>query len=292
LIEIGGSFRLPDVIAAGGAVLREVGTTNRTRATDYKSAVGERSAMIMRCHRSNFEISGFTESPDLQELLSIAAESDLPLVEDLGSGVLIDLSNIGLKEETTVQSVVASGCDLVTFSGDKLLGGPQAGIIVGKKKWIQRLRKHALYRALRADKLVLSALEYVLSIYLRPDAISEIPVLAMTAQSAEALRDRVIKFIDQAKRSLQKINCDLVETKSAAGGGSLPGQTLDSYGLRITTGLSANRMASVFRQSNPPVIGIVQDDQLILDFRTIASEDESILLSVLLSIDSSQVKGL
>jgi L-seryl-tRNA(Ser) seleniumtransferase len=292
LIEIGGSFRVPDVIAAAGGILREVGTTNRTRAEDYKSAIGDKTAMILRCHRSNFEITGFTQAADLQELLAIAADTELPVVDDLGSGVLFDLSSIGLKEETTVQSVVSAGCDVVTFSGDKLLGGPQAGIIVGKKKWIQRLRKNALYRALRADKLVLSALEYVLSIYLRPDAVDAIPVLSMAAESVTVLRERVSNFAERAKESLQRIDCQMVATKSAAGGGSLPGQTLDSYGLQIRTSLTANRMASVFRQSNPPVIGIVQDDHLILDFRTIAKDDEPILLGVLQSIDSSQVKGL
>lgn len=286
LIEIGGSFRLPDVIASGGGVLREVGTTNRTRAEDYGNAINGKTAMIMRCHRSNYQITGFTETADLDELLRIAKENNLPLVDDLGSGVLTDLSAIGFAHEPTVQSVVSTGCDLITFSGDKLLGGPQAGIIVGKKQWVQRLRKHALYRALRADKLVLTALEYVLRIYLRPDFVSQLPALAMSAEQLTVLQERVSKFVSRAKECMRTFQCEMVATKSAAGGGSLPGQTLESYGIEVKSSLAANRMAALLRKSDPPVVAIVQDGKLMIDFRTIPVEDEPILFSVLQSIDS------
>ncbi len=259
LIEIGDGFRIPDVLARSGARLREVGTTNRTRAADYEQAVGPETALILRVHQSNFRVVGFTALPDLPELVRIAQRAGLPLVDDLGSGALLDLEG-----EPTVAASLAAGADLVCFSGDKLLGGPQAGIIVGRADLVERLRRHPLQRALRADKLTLGALEGTLRLYLDPErAAREIPVLRMLAESPEAVRAR-------AERLAAATGGAVEETVARVGGGALPLAELPSYACAVEEGL-----AEPLRTGQPPVVAVVRDDRCLLDCRTLTDAEAS-----------------
>jgi L-seryl-tRNA(Ser) seleniumtransferase len=254
LIEIGDGFRIPEMLARSGARLVEVGTTNRTRVADYERAAGERTAMILRVHQSNFRLVGFTETPGLGELAALAEERGLVLVDDLGSGVLPAVG-----DEPTVGGSLAAGAQLVTFSGDKLLGGPQAGIVVGRAGLVERLRRHPLQRALRADKLTLAALEGTLSLY--RSAEDDVPVLRMLREPAEAVRAR-------AGRLAELTGGRVEPTRARAGGGSLPLAELESFGCALEESL-----AEPLRRGDPPVIGIVRDGELLLDCRTL-SDDE------------------
>src|SRR5438067_12106679 len=254
LIEIGDGFRIPDVLARSGARLREVGTTNRTRAADYDQAAGPETAVILRVHQSNFRVVGFTEQPRLQELALVAQSHKLVLVDDLGSGALGEIG-----DEPTARSSLAAGADLVCFSGDKLLGGPQAGIIAGRAGLVERLRRHPLQRALRADKLTLAALEGTLRLALeRPD---EIPVLRMLREPVEAVRAR-------AERLAAIVGGQVEETVARAGGGSLPLAELPSFACAVEEDLAAP-----LRAGEPPVVGIVRDGRLLLDCRTLTDTD-------------------
>jgi L-seryl-tRNA(Ser) seleniumtransferase len=285
LIEIGGSFRLPDVIEASGGVLCEVGTTNRTRIGDFKKAAGPDTGLFMRCHRSNFEIRGFTESVSLEELAKLAGETGIPMLEDLGSGILADLSKTGLAKEPTVQEVVASGCDLVSFSGDKLLGGPQAGFIVGKKSLVDKLQKHSIYRALRLDKLTLALIERTLIAYLSPQPQQYLPVIAMLHEPVEKLRKRAEQFAGTISDGTPHIQCRAIATMAAAGGGSLPGEELASFGIELDAkNVSATKLSDMLRHAATPVIAIIQNEKVILDFRTIAASDESLLRQAILDL--------
>ncbi|MEZ4546035.1 MAG: L-seryl-tRNA(Sec) selenium transferase [Cyanobacteriota/Melainabacteria group bacterium] len=240
LVEIGGSFRLPDVIISAGGILKEVGTTNKTRAADFERATGDNTGFYLRCHRSNFEISGFTEDASMEELVKIAASKNVPLVEDLGSGAFFDIATFGLKKEQTVKEVIESGVNVVTFSGDKLLGGPQAGIIAGDAELVDRIRKNPMYRALRADKLILSLIENTLSLYLAPAQVmvSSLPVLALSAVPASEIRRRVEQFLQGIDQEVKTgLSLDVVETRSTLGGGSLPGETQESFGLALRNSL-------------------------------------------------------
>jgi L-seryl-tRNA(Ser) seleniumtransferase len=254
LIEIGDGFRIPEMLARSGARLVEVGTTNRTRVADYERAAGERTAMILRVHQSNFRLVGFTETPGLGELAALAEERGLVLVDDLGSGVLPAVG-----DEPTVGGSLAAGAQLVSFSGDKLLGGPQAGIVVGRAGLVERLRRHPLQRALRADKLTLAALEGTLSLY--RSAEDDVPVLRMLREPAEAVRAR-------AGRLAELTGGRVEPTRARAGGGSLPLAELESFGCALEESL-----AEPLRRGDPPVIGIVRDGELLLDCRTL-SDDE------------------
>ena len=254
LIEIGDGFRIPDVLARSGARLREVGTTNRTRASDYENAIGPEAAVLLRVHQSNFRIVGFTEQPRLEELATVARAHDLTLVDDLGSGALVDVG-----DEPTARASLAAGADLVCFSGDKLLGGPQAGIVVGRAELVERLRRHPLQRALRADKLTLAALEGTLR--LARDRPDEIPVLRMLREPAEAVRAR-------AERLAALVDGEVEETVGRVGGGALPLTELPSFACAVDEALAAS-----LRSGNPPVIGIVRDGRLLLDCRTLSDEE-------------------
>jgi len=257
LIEIGDGFRIPDVLARSGARLVEVGTTNRTRADDYERAVRAETALLLRVHQSNFRVIGFTEQPTVPELAAVAQRHDVPLLDDLGSGALLELS-----DEPTVRGALAAGADLVCFSGDKLLGGPQAGIVVGRASLIERLRRHPLHRALRIDKLGLAALEGTLLLYLEPDrALREIPVLRMLHEDAATVRAR-------AERLAAAVGGDVEETLARVGGGALPLAELQSFACAVDEALSGP-----LRSSEPPVIGIVRDGRLLLDCRTLADGD-------------------
>jgi len=254
LIEIGDGFRIPDVLARSGARLHEVGTTNRTRARDYETAVRAETALILRVHQSNFRVVGFTEQPRLEELAAVARRHELVLVDDLGSGALVDIG-----DEPTARASLAAGADLVCFSGDKLLGGPQAGIIVGRADLVERLRRDPLQRALRADKLTLAALEATLR--LAVEAPDEIPVLRMLREPTEVVRER-------AQRLADLVGGEVEETVARAGGGALPLAELPSYACAVEESL-----VEPLRSAEPPVVGIVRDGRLLLDCRTLTDAD-------------------
>jgi L-seryl-tRNA(Ser) seleniumtransferase len=257
LIEIGDGFRIPDVLERSGARLVEVGTTNRTRATDYERAIGPDTALLLRVHQSNFRLVGFTELPAVEELAGVAGRHGLPLVDDLGSGVLVELP-----EEPSARQSLEAGADLVCFSGDKLLGGPQAGIVVGRAELVERLRRHPLQRALRADKLTLAALEGTLGLYLEPErALQEVPVLRMLFEPLDAVRAR-------AERLAGLVEGNVEETVGRVGGGALPLAELPSFACAVEEELAAG-----LRAGDPPVIGIVRDGRLLLDCRTVSDTE-------------------
>ena len=258
LIEIGDGFRIPDVLERSGATLREVGTTNRTRAADYETAIGGETALLLRVHQSNFRLVGFTAQPSLRELADVAHRHDLPLVDDLGSGALVDIG-----DEPTARASLAAGADLVCFSGDKLLGGPQAGIVVGRADLVEQLRRHPLQRALRADKLTLAALEGTLALAL--EAPDQIPVVRMLREPLEAVRAR-------ATRLAELVGGEVEETIARGGGGALPLTELPSFACAVEEELAAK-----LRAVDPPVIAVVRDGRTLLDCRTLtdAEADEA-----------------
>jgi L-seryl-tRNA(Ser) seleniumtransferase len=254
LIEIGDGFRIPDVLARSGARLREVGTTNRTRASDYERAIGPETGALLRVHQSNFRVVGFTEQPTVAELAEVARRHELPLVDDLGSGVLAELA-----DEPSTKRSLADGADLVCFSGDKLLGGPQAGIVAGRRELVERLRRHPLQRALRADKLTLAALEGTLA--LSAEAPERIPVVRMLRESVDAVRARAERLATAAGGSVE-------ETVARVGGGALPLAELPSFACAVE-----EELAAPLRTGDPPVVGIVRDGRLLLDCRTLADAE-------------------
>ncbi len=281
LVEIGGSFRIPDVMTSSGAVLHEVGTTNRTHLRDYLAAINERTALLMKVHTSNYKILGFTAEVPLEELVSLGRERGLPVIEDLGSGCFVNLAPFGLHGETTVQETVRAGADLVTFSGDKLLGGPQAGIMVGRKDIIEQCRKNPITRALRVDKMTLAVLEATLRLYRdERQAVDQIPTLRMIAASPSELEGRA----EELAGLLRGVEgSDVLEVRtmqgfSQVGGGSLPAQDLPTRVVGIRSDkFSPNRIEESLRAGDPPVIGRIESDFFIMDVRTIApSELESI----------------
>jgi L-seryl-tRNA(Ser) seleniumtransferase len=265
LIEIGDGFRIPDVLARSGAVLREVGTTNRTRASDYERSVGADTALLLRVHQSNFRVLGFTEQPSVKELAAVARRHDLPLVDDLGSGAFFPF-----EDEPSARDSLSAGSDLACFSGDKLLGGPQAGVIVGRADLVERLRRHPLQRALRADKLSLAALEGTLRLYLDPArAAREIPVLRMLGDDIEAVRAR-------AARLAELTGGEVEETIARVGGGALPLAELPSVACAVE-----EELGRPLRLGDPPVIGVVRDGRLLLDCRTLTdAEAEEVAAAV------------
>ncbi len=284
LIEIGDGFRIPEIMEQSGALLREVGTTNRTRLADYENAINEKTRLLLRVHPSNFKVTGFTDKPSLEELVALSQRSGLPLVEDLGSGCLVDLSEQGVSEPTARQSVDA-GVSIVMFSGDKLLGGPQAGIIAGKKDLIARVRRHPLFRALRVDKLTIAALEVTLGAYLRA-AWDEIPVMRMIRATPQELKRRAENFIRELRPELplDEVEIEITDGASLAGGGSTPSQSLPSKVIRISsTRYSATKLEQRLRRapSGISVIARVEDDRLVLDLRTVFPEQEPLLIKTL-----------
>lgn len=269
LVEIGGGFRIPDVMRQSGAQLVEVGTTNRTYAEDFASAISPQTAVLMRVHASNFLQVGFTHQPTLEELVEVGESHGVPVVDDLGSGALLDTTRFGLAREPMAQASVAAGVALVAFSGDKLLGGPQAGIIVGRAVEIARLRRHPLMRAIRPDKLTLAALGATLAAYRRGDAEREIPVWRMISAAPESLRLR-------AEALAPRLNGSVAETRSAIGGGSLPGQTQPSWAVALEAG-SPDALAGRLRQADPPVVARIEDGRVLLDLRAILPEQDILL---------------
>ena len=275
-IEIGGGFRIPDILQASGARLRDVGTTNRTRVEDYARAVTAETAAIMRVHPSNFAQMGFTESPDPAELASLARERGLLLINDLGSGALLDTSTYGLAREPLIGEALEAGADLVTFSGDKLLGGPQAGVIVGSVEVVAPIARRPLARAFRPDKMTIAGLRATLGHYLRGEATDQIPVWQMIVAGTDALQDRAERII-KGTRGLR-----LVESLAAVGGGSLPGQTLPSLAIEIDDAeRDAEDLAQRLRIAPRPVIGRIQVDRVRLDMRTVLPRDDGVLRETL-----------
>ena len=280
LVEIGGSFRVPDVMAKSGGILKEVGTTNRTHLKDYEIAISADTALMLKVHRSNYSVVGFTAEVSLKELVALGTEHDLPVMEDLGSGTFIDFSKYGLVKEPTVQESVAAGVDMVTFSGDKLLGGPQAGIIVGKKRIVDRIKQNPLARALRIDKMTLAALEATLRLYRDEDrAVCMIPTLRMLTMQIEELSDRAEKLAEELNAiGGSRLEIRPIERASKAGGGALPLLELPSNCLRIKVqGMSANKLEFNMRLHTPPIIGRIEDDGFIIDPRTLLDDDLPII---------------
>jgi L-seryl-tRNA(Ser) seleniumtransferase len=284
LIEIGDGFRIPEIMAESGAILREVGATNRTHLADYENALGGDTKVLLRVHPSNFRMVGFTEKPSLAELVELSKRSGIPLVEDLGSGCLVDLSAYGISEPTVRESVEA-GVDIVLFSGDKLLGGPQAGIIAGKKELISRIRRHPLFRALRVDKLTVAALETALGAYLR-NALDELPALRMMRLTAEEMLERCTGFLAALRPQLPagEVESEIVDGYSLAGGGSTPAQSLPTKLLRFASVRhSATQLEKRLRRGAGalPVIARVEEDRLIIDLRTVFLGQEPLLAKAL-----------
>ncbi len=275
LIEIGGGFRLPDVLERTGAHLVEAGATNKVYIEDYERALSPHTALLMRAHPSNYAITGFTHEPDPKELAELGRRTGIPVLEDLGSGAFCDLAQFGLAHERTVQEAIADGIDLVTFSGDKLLGGPQAGIIAGSAALIARLRANPLLRALRVDKLTLAALTETLRIWSAPDRRNEIPLYAMLSATVDQLRARAASYVKAVE------SAEVVETTSYAGGGSLPQSALPSLGVALRPQSGASAAAARLRKSDRPVIARIEDGRLILDLRTIAPSEDAVAIAAL-----------
>jgi len=278
LVEIGGGFRIPDVLRRSGAALVEVGTTNRTYAKDYEEAIGPRTRILLSVHRSNFRLAGFTHDASLEELVGLARARDLWFVDDLGSGSLLETAPFGLGDEPTVPARVRAGADLVCFSGDKLLGGPQAGILVGRRAAIGRVKRHPLMRALRLDKVTLAALAATLAHYERGEAIATVPVWRAIALAPEALRERARGWLTALGGDGK--GCELRESRSAIGGGSLPEVTLPTFVLALPPG-DADALAARLRRGDPPVVARIEEDRVVLDPRTVMpDEDEALVRAV------------
>jgi len=290
LVEIGGSFRIPDVMAKSGAKLVEVGATNRTHSYDYERAITEDTSLLLKVHTSNFRMIGFTSVVSTEELVEIAKDNKVKVVEDLGSGCLIDLSKFGLPQERTVQEVVKTGVDVVTFSADKLLGGPQAGIIVGKKDTIDRIKKNPLNRALRIDKFTLASLESSLRNYYDPEeALKNIPTLRMLSENQREIKKRAQRALRRIKkRSISGCVFTLVKTTSQTGGGAIPEYGLDSWAIQLKpTQVSLNRFEIDMRDTSLPLIGRIENDTFLIDFRTVLDKEIKELTNLLVNYFSS-----
>jgi L-seryl-tRNA(Ser) seleniumtransferase len=287
LVEIGGSFRIPDVMSKSQATLREVGTTNRTRIADYESAINERTRLLLRVHRSNFEITGFTEQPGLDELVALGRRRNLPLMEDLGSGALIDLRSVGINGEPSVLDSLRAGVDIVTYSGDKLLGGPQAGVISGRADLVARMRSNSLFRALRVDKLTYAALEATLLAYVKRDH-DAVPVLRMMRLSKDEIARRaeaVVSAVESARVKSALLTLALVDGESVIGGGAAPSAVLPTRLIALThANLGADDLNNRLRAATPPVIARVEDGRVLLDLRTVFPGQDAILATALSSL--------
>ncbi len=291
LVEIGGGFRIPEVVERSGASLVEVGSTNRTRADDYKEVVasGEAEA-ILKVHRSNFRITGFTEEASVAELVAIAAEHAIPVIYDLGSGLMLPAENIGLPEEPRAEASVSAGADAVVISGDKLLGGPQAGIIVGRAELIGRMRKNPLCRALRVDKVTLAGLEATLRLYLDPQRVLErIPTLRMLSMDDDTLKDAAETLVGVLAAA--GVSCAVVPTKGAVGGGTYPGVELDSWAVELEGPKGAQALANALRDGSPPVVGRLVDDKLRLDVRTLLPGEVDVVATRVIEAVSQDREG-
>lgn len=279
LVEIGGSFRIPEIMSVSGAILKEVGTTNITRISDYENAVTENTALLLRVHASNYRIEGHTEAPSLEELVALGRRLQLPVLDDIGSGALVDMKTWGLDDEPLARHSLETGADLVMFSGDKLLGGPQAGILAGRADLIQKIESDPLMRAFRVDKMTLAALEATLRIYSNPDkAFEQIPLLRMLEIPLALLQERAYALA-RYLGNVPGLSAHVINTEAMAGGGSLPGKSVSSAGLAIRSEKhSAQTLSQRLRQLQPAILGRIENDQLILDLRTVpADQDQTVL---------------
>ncbi len=281
LVEIGGDFRIPDVMTQSGASLIEVGTTNRTRLADYERAIGENTKVVMRVHPSNYRIIGFTEKPSLAELAELCARKGVLLYEDAGSGAMIDLSEFGLGDEPEISRSISDGADIVTFSGDKLLGASQAGLIVGRRDRIDQIRKHPLYRALRVDKLTYAAVEATLDAYISETARETVPVLAMLSLTKEQVNERAQEFVRQLEQHVGSGQLELVDGESVVGGGSAPAVRLETKLIALRSSLiSPEAIEQKLRESELPVIARIESQSVLIDLRTVEPSEESELLEI------------
>jgi L-seryl-tRNA(Ser) seleniumtransferase len=271
LVEIGGSFRMPEIMAAGGAILREIGTTNKTHLFDYENAITENTALILKVHKSNFRMSGFTDEVSIEELVHLGSTYHIPVMFDLGSGCLLDLKPFGIHSEPVVKDIVQTGVDITTFSGDKVLGGPQGGVIVGKREYVQRIQKNPLTRAMRIDKLTLAGFEATLMEYSDEEkAIKSIPTIRMLLQKPEEIKDRAKRIAQRIKREIKNASISVTADFSRAGGGSLPEVDLPTYVVVVKSEeVPVNDLVVRLRSGNPPIIARIKDDNLVLDVRTI-----------------------
>jgi len=274
LVEIGGAFRVPDIMARSGAVLKEVGTTNKTRLADYEQAINEDTGLLLGVHTSNYKIIGFTETVAIADLAKLGLEKGIPVMWDLGSGSLVDLTPYGLPYEPTVQEVLAAGVDVVTFSGDKLLGGPQAGIIAGKKEFIAKMKRNPLTRAIRIDKMTVAALQATLMLYFEKEFIYKIPVLRMLTESTAVIKKRARKLYQKLIKENLEAFIKLDKGESEIGGGAFPGTFLPSWVLKIKPyNLTVAKLAEGLRSENPALLGRIEEEAFVLDFRTILDEE-------------------
>jgi len=279
LVQIGGGFKIPEIMAQSGALLKEVGTTNRTTLTDYSNAINENTALLLKVHHSNFKMIGFTEEVSLSELVKLGKENNILVMQDLGSGALLHTEEFGLAHEPTAQDGINADVDLVSFSGDKLLGGPQSGIILGRKKWIEILRKHPLYRALRVDKIVIAGLENLILTYLKKEAPEKIPAWKMIDTSIDELKSRAQEL--KMKLEEEKIKVSVSESKSTVGGGSLPGETLPTCVISFDSEITPDQLSEKFRNLPTPIIGRIENNRFTLDLRTIfPHQDETLVKSI------------
>lgn len=284
LVEIGGSFRIPDVMSKSGAVLREVGTTNRTRIGDYDDAISERTKLLLRVHRSNFQIVGFTEQPSLEELVALGRKHNIPVMEDLGSGEIFDLRNVGVQGEPMIADSLRAGVDVVTYSGDKLLGGPQAGMISGEPALVAKVRANPMFRALRVDKMFFAALEATLMAYLRED-FDSIPALRMMRISEDVLAQRTKQIAERLRASCPTLQIEVVDSRSLLGGGAAPGSTLPTRVLAVKSErMNADELRARLRQWEIPIIARVEEGRVVLDLRTVETEQEAAIAAALESI--------
>jgi L-seryl-tRNA(Ser) seleniumtransferase len=286
LVEIGGSFRIPDVMKASGAILREVGTTNKTHLSDYENAINENTGAILRVHHSNYRLVGFASEPPVRELIDLAGKHSLPVIDDLGSGALVDLTRFGLPKEPLVQDSIEAGSDLACFSGDKLIGGPQSGIIVGKKELIQRIRKNSLARAFRIGKLTIAGLEATLKMFLnRSQLISEHPTYRMLSTGPEQLVKRGEKIRDNILKTLDATEISIIDEKTQMGSGSVPADSVPTKALRVEPVIkSADKLAVELRHNHPPIFARIQNDAVLLDLRTIQPSEDEIIENALIEL--------
>ena len=286
LVEVGGKFRIPDVMKSSNAHLVEIGTTNKTHLEDYEDAISENTGAFLKVHTSNFKILGFTESVSIEELCKLGREKDIPVIEDIGSGVLIDLSKYGLEYEPTVQDSIKAGVDVVSFSGDKLLGGPQAGIIVGKKKYIDKMKKNPLTRAFRIDKFTATILEMIFHEYLNEeDAIKNIPVLSLITKDLKEIEKNANDLFNKIEKLKDVADINVEDTLSQIGGGSLPAERIKSKSVTIMPkNISTQSLEAKLRAGKNPVVGRISEEKLILDMRTVLEDEIDILAQKLIDI--------
>ena len=286
LVEVGGKFRIPDVMKSSNAHLVEIGTTNKTHLEDYEDAISENTGAFLKVHTSNFKILGFTESVSIEELCKLGREKDIPVIEDIGSGVLIDLSEYGLEYEPTVQDSIKAGVDVVSFSGDKLLGGPQAGIIVGKKKYIDKMKKNPLTRAFRIDKFTATILEMIFHEYLNEeDAIKNIPVLSLITKDLKEIEKNTNDLFNKIEKLKDVADINVEDTLSQIGGGSLPAERIKSKSVTIMPkNISTQFLEAKLRAGKNPVVGRISEEKLILDMRTVLEDEIDILAQKLIDI--------